>query len=287
MARARNIKPSLFKNELLGVADPILTILFEGLWCLADREGRLEDRPLRIKAEVFPYRENLDVNRYLTELSRMGFIERYVESGEAVIQVVKFKKHQTPHNTEKKSDLPARTDNSLIIRDFESLTVKSPLSDDGLTAALPPDSLNLIPDSPTTDSGIPLPPQTEPRADAPRIRQQPRGPADDEKFAEAWAAYPKRPGASRADAHKAWSARVKEKVDPDLIIAGVHRYADHVARSGTEPQFIKQPATFFGPGKHYEADWGPAQPQGAPQLGKAGQATARAAEEWLRGRGNA
>ena len=52
MARSRNIKPSLFKNEVLGVADPLYTILFEGLWVLADREGRLEDRPLRIKAEA-------------------------------------------------------------------------------------------------------------------------------------------------------------------------------------------------------------------------------------------
>lgn len=52
MARSRNIKPGLFKNEVLGVADPIYTILFQGLWVLADREGRLEDRPMRIKAET-------------------------------------------------------------------------------------------------------------------------------------------------------------------------------------------------------------------------------------------
>ena len=43
--RARNLKPSIFKNELLAVADPLYTLVFEGLWCLADREGRLEDRP--------------------------------------------------------------------------------------------------------------------------------------------------------------------------------------------------------------------------------------------------
>ena len=48
MARARNIKPALFKNEVLGVADPIATLLFIGLWTLADRRGILEDRPLQI-----------------------------------------------------------------------------------------------------------------------------------------------------------------------------------------------------------------------------------------------
>jgi hypothetical protein len=52
--RACNIKPGFFKNEVLGTAVPILSLLFSGLWGLADREGRLEDRPLRIKAEIFP-----------------------------------------------------------------------------------------------------------------------------------------------------------------------------------------------------------------------------------------
>ena len=111
--RARNIKPGIFKNEVLGAADPLLTILFEGLWCLADREGRLEDRSLRIKAEIFPYRER-DVNRDLTELARLGFIQRYEASPNGdhtrkmkLIQVLKFRKHQNPHHTEKKSELPA------------------------------------------------------------------------------------------------------------------------------------------------------------------------------------
>ena len=73
---------------------------------MADREGRLEDRPLRIKAEVFPYRENLDTNRYLTELERIGFVQRYKVGELALIQVLNFKKHQNPHHTEKKSELP-------------------------------------------------------------------------------------------------------------------------------------------------------------------------------------
>ena len=147
MARARNIKPSLFKNELLGVADPLLTILFQSLWTLADREGRLEDRPLRIKAETFPYRENLDINGYLTELQRLGFIVRYSASGSSFIQVVNFKKHQTPHNTEKASEIPEYVAESVTGISFQETCVNSPLSNDGLTQAKRPDSFNLIPDS--------------------------------------------------------------------------------------------------------------------------------------------
>ncbi|MCF5227676.1 phage replication protein, partial [Pseudomonas syringae] len=73
MARARNIKPALFKNEVLGVADPMLTLLFEGLRLLADKAGRLEDRPLRIKGELFPYRDGLDVDGMLAWLAAEGF----------------------------------------------------------------------------------------------------------------------------------------------------------------------------------------------------------------------
>jgi hypothetical protein len=143
--RARNIKPGFFKNELLGTAEPLLSMLFAGLWLLADRDGRLEDRPLRIKAEIFPYRENLDINGSLTELERMGFLHRYEVSGCAVIQILNFRKHQTPHKTEKASVLPAPPDKPLKNMTTSSTSVKPP--DDGTTkpAALPPDSL--IPDS--------------------------------------------------------------------------------------------------------------------------------------------
>jgi hypothetical protein len=106
VARARNIKPGLFKNEVLGVADPLYTLLFEGLWLLADREGRLEDRPLRIKAEVFPYRDGLDVGSMLSWLEQSGFILRYSSNGLALIQINAFTKHQSPHKNEAESILP-------------------------------------------------------------------------------------------------------------------------------------------------------------------------------------
>lgn len=107
MARARNIKPGLFKNEVLGVADPLYTLLFEGLWLLADREGRLENRPLRIKAEVFPYREGLDMAAMLGWLEANGFIRRYQCGELALIQILQFAKHQNPHKNEPESTLPA------------------------------------------------------------------------------------------------------------------------------------------------------------------------------------
>lgn len=105
MARARNIKPGVFKNEILVELPAFTRLLFIGLWTLADREGRLEDRPKRIKLELFPY-DSEDINAALSSLLDGGFIKRYEAAGVKVIAIENFLKHQNPHGTEKDSELP-------------------------------------------------------------------------------------------------------------------------------------------------------------------------------------
>lgn len=154
--RSRNLKPGLYTNELLGAADPLVSLTFAGLWLLADREGRLEDRPLRIKAQLFPYREALEIHGYLTELERLGFIQRYAVKGQAYIQVLNFTKHQSPHHTEKRSQIPgpelkATPDQQIAHAPLGNgeLTVNSRLSN----GENPPDSLiHRFSDSPNPDS---------------------------------------------------------------------------------------------------------------------------------------
>ena len=172
MARARNIKPGFFTNELLGTADPMVCLTFAGLWCLADKEGILEDRSLRIKAELFPYRESLDVNGYLTELSRLGFIQRYQHGDSSYIKVRHFRKHQSPHHTEKAKGYPEPDNaNSLIQADNGYVTVKQPGADGDLT--VPERSDSLIPDSLIPDSLIADSPQPSAAVRARRKRRPP------------------------------------------------------------------------------------------------------------------
>ncbi len=105
MARTRNIKPGFFTNEDLAEISPEGRLLFIGLWTLADREGRLEDRPKKIKAEIFPY-ENIDVDSLLDDLDNHLFIKRYCVAGKRYIQVMTFTRHQKPHPREAKSVIP-------------------------------------------------------------------------------------------------------------------------------------------------------------------------------------
>lgn len=141
MARARNIKPSFFANDDLADIHPLGRLLFIGLWTLADREGRLEDRPRRIKAEVLPY-DDCDVDGLLDDLQQHGFILRYEVGGNRFIQVVNFAKHQNPHVKESASTIPAHGEH-------QTSTVQEQCNEQPK-----PEQAGLIPDSPfpITDS---------------------------------------------------------------------------------------------------------------------------------------
>jgi len=124
IVRARNIKPSFFTNPDLGECSPVSRLCFAGLWCCADRNGRLPNRPKFIKAQVFPY-DNIEVEPLLDELERFGFIERYEVQGVCVISIPNFLKHQRPHVKEKSSDLPEKQANPGI-GCFEHVTGNNP-----------------------------------------------------------------------------------------------------------------------------------------------------------------
>jgi hypothetical protein len=112
MARIRYLKPDFFKDEDVAGLEYWVRLLFQGLWGIADRAGRLEDRPSRIKAELFPYDSSVDVEQGLQILgrskcsSRRPFIIRYEADGQKYIQIVKWHKHQKPHHTERESKIP-------------------------------------------------------------------------------------------------------------------------------------------------------------------------------------
>lgn len=107
MARSRNIKPSIMENEELAELAPIARLLFIYLWMLADREGRLEDRPKRIAGRALPYDRDADVDDLLNQLAGAGFITRYMVGDLALIQINNFAKHQSPHVRETASELPS------------------------------------------------------------------------------------------------------------------------------------------------------------------------------------
>jgi hypothetical protein len=106
VARARLLKPGFFANEDLAELPHSTRLLYAGLWTIADREGRLEDRPRRIKAAIYPY-DDTDVVAGLDALAAAGFIARYSADGIDCIVIPTFLSHQKPHIREAASELPA------------------------------------------------------------------------------------------------------------------------------------------------------------------------------------
>lgn len=106
MSRIRSLKPGFFTDADLAEVPALHRILFAGLWCQADREGRLEDKPRELKVKILPF-DQLDVHQALDDLHRRGFILRYQVDGRRLIWVVAFKDHQRPHKDEKASEIPA------------------------------------------------------------------------------------------------------------------------------------------------------------------------------------
>jgi DnaD/phage-associated family protein len=167
MARSRNIKPGFFLNDALSEVPPLGRILFAGLWTIADREGRLEDRPKKIKAEILPY-DDCDVDELLQELHHQGLIQRYQVEGKSYIWVINFKKHQNPHKNEVASVIPPPAEISGNFATSPEKAETTPADSFNLIA----DSLNLMPDSFKPDSGTPREKETAAPASAAAVEKE-------------------------------------------------------------------------------------------------------------------
>lgn len=135
--RIRYIKPGILANEDIAELGPYAYILFTGLWMYADREGRFELRPRRIKATVMPMWDGCsvaDVERLIGALAERGMLQVYESRTQArpephlgtardapengsdpvvassrrpqIVQITNWEKHQKPHHRETTSVLP-------------------------------------------------------------------------------------------------------------------------------------------------------------------------------------
>jgi hypothetical protein len=108
--KIRCVKPEFYRHlglyQLEQRTRLPIRISFEGLWAVADREGRFRWRAHEIKLDVLPYDE-VDFAVILEELTRAKFIVHYVVDGEGYGYIPTWKKHQRLNNREKPSLIPA------------------------------------------------------------------------------------------------------------------------------------------------------------------------------------
>ena len=228
MARSRNIKPGFFSNEHLAEVDFATRLLFIGMWTEADREGRLEDRPRRLKMALFPA-DNVDIEKMLADLDHLGFITRYTIGSFNAIQIVNWAKHQNPHLKEAKSTIPEMPVPEHCPVKVGASTMQAPDENSSFPAdSLSSDSLNLIPDS---------------------LSPSPAPVVVEDLFPKFWKLYPRKVGKDKAE--KAWA---KLKVSPDLFDLMVKALGKQVLTPEwikDKGQFIPHPSTWLN-GKRWE-----------------------------------
>lgn len=225
MARIRTIKPEFWTDEKVVELSAFARLLFIGIWNFCDDEGRMVYSPKRIKMQIFPA-DNVDCSELLGEIRGASLINVYTVDGIEYLQVSGFEKHQ---KIDKRS--ASKLPSPQVSAESPRITPTEGIKDQGM-------------------EGIKEGNGNTPAAAA----KAAKGEYTDE-FQKAWSAYPARPGSSKKDAFKAWSARLKNGVQPEIILAGIARYAAYCCAVGIEPNYIKQPETFFGPGEHYLSDW--------------------------------
>lgn len=270
--RARNIKPGFFRNEQLAECCAFARLLFEGLWCLADREGRLEDRPKRIRADVFPY-DDVDVEELLDELAAQKLIVRYAAEGLRCIWIPTFLRHQHPLPKEKASELPQFEEGMAAETTYSDKVHTKVISGSepdntlprtGLSDVLNPDILN--------PEETPLNPplsekakeQNQDRANVQdcrvaslcamtdgerngasrKNRRRDENEAEDHEFVLFWNKYPYMRG-SRTKAYRCWQRLVKAGVSTKLLQQAAAKYAAHCFERGLEPDYVLHGSTFL------------------------------------------
>ena len=210
--RTRDVSPGFFTNE--NWPCPLAQILFLGLVVHADREGRLEDRPKRLKSYILPHWD-CDVEDLLAALCP-EFISRYRVGESRYIQVLKFERHQKHiHPRESESEIPPEL--------TEGHSKDGPKTDQGHSKA--EQGYSGIRRLSSSKKGV----QGETNDRPP------------DRFEEFWEAFPPGRRKSPGVARRSWKQALK-RVSAEVIIAAARDYAASNEGLG---RFVKMPSTWL------------------------------------------
>jgi hypothetical protein len=106
MARIRTIKPEFFTSDDICALSPLARLLYVGLWCEADRAGRMVWMPRVFKRRYLPD-DPCDVEALAGELLARGLVVLY---GEGLACIPTFARHQHVNPREAASKLPPPDD---------------------------------------------------------------------------------------------------------------------------------------------------------------------------------
>lgn len=215
MARIRTVKPEFFTSEDIISLSPFARLLYIGMWCEADREGRFAWKPNTLKLRYLPA-DDIQIYSLCDEIVNAGLVVKY---GDGMAFIPSFSKHQSINPREAASTLPA------------------------------PDEYSNSYSPRVTDASLTVTDAQRGRKEG----KESLCSSDDEQlnssFEQFWSAYPKKQ--AKQDAAKAFRSAKLKPEQLQTILQDIQRRrasADWMKDGG---QFIPLPATYLR-GKRWE-----------------------------------
>lgn len=102
--RARWLKPEFFRDKKMGAAGPIVALVYEALWCLADDSGVVPCDPESVKGEMFVWWSAVgvpEITGALRHLSEQKIICLFQSGDDLFCRIRSFTRHQSIHKPSK------------------------------------------------------------------------------------------------------------------------------------------------------------------------------------------
>lgn len=102
--KIRSIRPEFFSDAKMANLSHSARLLYIGLWCYVDDEGRGEYLPKKIEGDIFPH-ETVDLDELWAELEQLDRVRRYTVGDRNYFHIPSSGDHQKP-NRKWESKLP-------------------------------------------------------------------------------------------------------------------------------------------------------------------------------------
>jgi hypothetical protein len=106
--RIRSIKPQFFLDSKILDLPPLARLLFIGLWCCADREGRMHYDPRELRRQVLPDETQAVFDEMFGALTAANLVRLYAVESSSYVDIPHFLAHQVPYHKEQPSVIPSR-----------------------------------------------------------------------------------------------------------------------------------------------------------------------------------
>jgi hypothetical protein len=94
------VKPEFFRDRKIAQAGPVIALVYEALWCIADDFGTAPCDPVQVKGEMFVYWPTIGVPEIagaLRHLCGTSRVKLFMVGDQLFARICNWSKHQKPH----------------------------------------------------------------------------------------------------------------------------------------------------------------------------------------------